>query len=50
MDTRVMTLQEVEGGVTAARGFRAAGIHCGVKKAKKDLALLVSDRPAATAA
>jgi len=45
-----MTMQEVEGGVTAARGFRAAGIHCGVKKAKKDLALLVSDQPAATAA
>jgi len=50
MDSRVMTLQEVEGGVTAARGFQACGVHCGVKKAKKDLALLVSDRPAATAA
>lgn len=43
-------IQEATGGVTAARGFRAAGIHCGVKKAKKDLCLLVSDRPAAGAA
>jgi glutamate N-acetyltransferase/amino-acid N-acetyltransferase len=41
---------EVTGGITAPRGFRAAGIHCGVKKAKKDLALVVSAVPAATAA
>ena len=50
MDTRVMTMQEVEGGITAAKGFRSCGFHCGVKKAKKDLAVLVSDTPAATAA
>jgi len=50
MDTRVMTRQEVEGGVTAARGFAATGIHCGVKKAKADLALVVSELPASTAA
>lgn len=37
------------GGVTAALGFGAAGIHCGVKKAKKDLALIVSSVPATTA-
>jgi glutamate N-acetyltransferase / amino-acid N-acetyltransferase len=43
-------MKEITGGITAARGFRAAGIHCGVKKAKKDLCLLVSDRPAAGAA
>jgi glutamate N-acetyltransferase/amino-acid N-acetyltransferase len=42
--------KEIDGGVTAARGFLAAGVHCGVKKAKKDLALIVSDVPAATAA
>lgn len=41
---------EVSGGVTAPQGFLAAGLHCGVKKAKKDLALLVSTVPAATAA
>lgn len=33
------------GGVTAAKGFRASGIHCGIrgKSEKKDLALIVSD-------
>ena len=42
----------IDGGVTAAKGFTAAGIHCGIRKNrdKKDLALLVSDRPAETAA
>lgn len=39
----------IEGGVTAAKGFQAAGVHCGIRKnrAKKDLGLIVSDRPAA---
>jgi glutamate N-acetyltransferase/amino-acid N-acetyltransferase len=37
---------ECSGGVTAARGFTAAGIHCGVKKVKKDLALIYSSAPA----
>lgn len=36
-------------GVTAAKGFRAAGVHAGIKAAKPDLALLVSDVPAAVA-
>ncbi len=42
----------VEGGVTAPAGFTAAGVHCGIRKnrAKKDLGLIVSDRPAAAAA
>ncbi len=40
------------GGVTAAKGFKAAGIHCGIRKnrTKKDLALIVSDTPASAAA
>jgi len=43
---------EVSGGVCAAKGFKAAGIHCGVRKkaGKKDLALLYCDVPAAAAA
>jgi glutamate N-acetyltransferase/amino-acid N-acetyltransferase len=41
---------DLAGGITAARGYRAAGVHCGVKKAKKDLCLLVSDVPATGAA
>ena len=44
-----MDYQELPTGITAARGYRAAGIHCGVKKAKKDLAVVVSDVPAAAA-
>ncbi|MBQ3405528.1 MAG: bifunctional glutamate N-acetyltransferase/amino-acid acetyltransferase ArgJ [Oscillospiraceae bacterium] len=38
----------IEGGVCAAKGFKAAGIHCGVKANsgdKKDLALIYSDYP-----
>ena len=35
----------ITGGVCAAQGFKANGIHCGIRKnhAKKDLALIVSD-------
>ena len=42
----------VEGGVTAARGFRAGGIHCGIRhnRQKRDIALIVSDCRASAAA
>ena len=35
----------ISGGVTAAKGFKASGVHCGIRKnrTKKDLALIVSD-------
>jgi len=37
-------------GVTSPIGFRAAGVACGIKKnGQKDLALIVSDTPAAAA-
>ncbi|MBM4142555.1 MAG: bifunctional glutamate N-acetyltransferase/amino-acid acetyltransferase ArgJ [Lentisphaerae bacterium] len=42
-------LKEIEGGVTAPRGYRAAGVHAGIKKAAPDMALLVSDKPASAA-
>jgi glutamate N-acetyltransferase/amino-acid N-acetyltransferase len=38
-----------EGNATSPKGFRAAGIHCGVKREKPDLALLVSEVPASAA-
>jgi len=41
-----MKFHKVEGGVTAAQGFMAAGIHSGIKKNKKDLALIYSELPA----
>ena len=36
----------IEGGVTAAKGFLASGIHCGIRKnkTKPDLALIYSNR------
>lgn len=40
----------IEGGVCAANGFIATGMHCGIKKSKKDLALIVSQKPATAAA
>lgn len=42
----------IEGGITAPAGFRAAGVHCGIKAdpRKLDLALVVSDQPASAAA
>jgi len=43
----------IEGGVCAAKGFRASGIHVGVKthnKDKKDLALIVADCDCSVAA
>lgn len=45
-------IEFIEGGVTAAKGFQAAGVHCGIRKnrTKKDLALIVSDREASAAA
>jgi glutamate N-acetyltransferase/amino-acid N-acetyltransferase len=45
------TVTAERGGVTAARGFRAAGISAGIKaNGNPDLALIVSDEPAAVAA
>ena len=38
------TFECVEGGVTAARGFRACGVEAGIKyKNRKDMALVVAD-------
>ena len=41
-----------EGGVTAAKGFTANGIHCGIRKnkTKRDLSLIFSSVPANAAA
>ncbi len=40
----------IEGGITAPKGFTASGIYCGIRKVKKDIALIVSHVPANTAA
>lgn len=40
-----MEFEKIQGGVTAPSGFRASGIHCGLRKnkSKSDLALIYSD-------
>ncbi|MFH1046540.1 MAG: bifunctional glutamate N-acetyltransferase/amino-acid acetyltransferase ArgJ [Candidatus Omnitrophota bacterium] len=39
-------MKTVSGGVTAAKGFLAAGLNCRIKFKKKDLALIYSEVPA----
>lgn len=45
-------MKMIEGGVTAAQGFVAGGIHCGIRKnkSKPDLAMIYSETPCAAAA
>ncbi len=38
-------IKEIEGGVTSAKGFSAIGIAAGIKKGKKDLAMIRSEVP-----
>ena len=42
-------MKAVPGGVTAARGFKASGVRCGLKEQGEDLALVFSEAPAAVA-
>lgn len=51
-DYQSTEMQPVRGGVTAARGFRAAGVHAGFRKDPErfDLALVAADEPCACAA
>ena len=45
------TINHITGGVCAAKGFTANGIHCGIRKnkTKNDLSVIYSDVKAATA-
>ena len=45
-------MELISGGVCAAKGFKAAGIHCGIRKnrTKRDLSLILSEEKAAAAA
>ncbi len=45
-------MEIIQGGVCAAKGFTAAGVHCGIRKnkSKRDLALIFSEQPASAAA
>ncbi len=45
-------MKQIEGGVCAAKGFLANGIHCGIRhnKAKRDLTMIYSKVPCSAAA
>ena len=47
-----VNMKYIDGGVCAAKGYKASGIHCGIRKnaQKKDLALVVSEKTANAAA
>lgn len=38
-------IKHIEGGVTAPKGFKAAGLYAGIKKQKKDMAMIYSEVP-----
>lgn len=42
-------MKVIDGGISSSKGFKAAGVHCGVKKKRRDLALIFSEGPAACA-
>jgi len=45
-------MKTVSGGICAAKGFKASGVHCGIRKnrTKRDIALIVSETRATAAA
>ena len=49
MTPRDTDIDAIDGGITAADGFRAAAVSCGIKADALDLALIVSDEPASVA-
>lgn len=42
-------MKKIQGGVTVAKGFKAAGLHSGIKKVKPDMALIATTTPAKVA-
>ena len=45
-------MKQISGGVCAAQGFQANGVHCGIRKSrtKRDLSLIFSSKPCSAAA
>ena len=45
-------MKYINGGICAPQGFKASGIHCGIRKnrTKRDLALIISEKKASAAA
>ena len=45
-----INMQIIKGGVTAAKGFKAAGMNAGIKNnEKKDMAMIYSEKPCVAA-
>ncbi len=42
-------MRKMNGGVTTARGFKAAGVYAGIRHKKKDIALVYSETPCVAA-
>lgn len=50
-NTNRVNIKQIDGGVTSPKGFRAAGLACGIKASgRKDIAVLVSDKICSAAA
>ena len=45
-----MDIQQISGGITAPKGFLAAGVCCGLKTVGNDLAIIYSQEPCVAAA
>ncbi len=42
-------IKQIDGGLSVVKGIKSSGINCGLKKDKKDLAIIYSDPPAVAA-
>jgi glutamate N-acetyltransferase/amino-acid N-acetyltransferase len=49
MQQKKINSENFNGGITAPKGFLVSGIHCGIKKVKRDLAIILSNTPATAA-
>ena len=49
INERNLTMKKIKGGVTAPKGFAAMGLKAGIKKDKKDMAMIYSSTPCVAA-
>ncbi len=50
MNKLISEIKTVKGGINAPKGYKSVGMHIGLKKSKKDLAVIFSDAPSTAAA
>lgn len=44
------SIKKTDGSVASPKGYLAKGVHCGLRYSKKDLGIIISSRPAVSAA